>query len=141
MNIHPRPRAVKVMKLLAACSLPNADLSAPKLQHFFGCGAQSDPRGVVGVELYGDVALLRSLAVAEGVRGKGCGKRLVQEAEQYAGGNGVKRLYLLTTTAEAFFRSLGYAAVNRESVPESIRTTAEFSTLCSATAAVMAKDL
>ena len=43
--------------------------------------------------------------------------------------------------AEPFFRSLGYATVNRESVPEPIRTTAEFSTLCSATAVVMAKEL
>lgn len=95
---------------------------------------------MVGVEFYGAVALLRSLAVAEGVRGKGCGKRLVQEAEQYAARNGVKRLYLLTTTAEPFFRSLGYDTVNRESVPEPIRSTAEFSVLCSATARVMAKD-
>jgi amino-acid N-acetyltransferase len=141
MNIHPRPPAVKVMKLLAACSLPNADISPPKLRHFFGCGAQRDPRGVVGVELYGDVALLRSLAVAEDVRGKGCGKRLVQEAQQYAARNGVKRLYLLTTTAELFFQSLGYAKVDRDRVPQAIRATAEFSTLCSASATVMGKHL
>ena len=141
MNIYPRPRATKVMSLLAACSLPNTDLSAAKLQHFFGCGAEVDPGGVVGVELYGDVALLRSLAVQASMRGKGCGKRLVQEVEQYAGRNGVKRLYLLTTTAEKFFGSLGYVAVGRDAVPEPIRATTEFSTLCSASAAVMAKEL
>jgi len=129
------------MSLLAACSLPNSDISEKKLQHFFGCGAQGNPRGVVGVELYGEVALLRSLAVAEDVRGKGCGKRLVREAEQYAASSGVKRLYLLTTTAEPFFASLGYAKVNRESVPEPIRATTEFSGLCSTSATVMAKDL
>lgn len=141
MNIHPRPRAIKVMSLLAACSLPNADISETKLRHFFGCGAESDPRGVVGVELYGDVALLRSLAVEESTRGKGCGKHLVQEVERYAGRSGVRRLYLLTTTAERFFASLGYARVDRDSVPGAIRGTTEFSTLCPDTAAVMAKDL
>jgi len=141
VNIHPRPPATKVMSLLAACSLPNGDISAAKLQHFFGCGDERDPGGVVGVELYGDAALLRSLAVQEHVRGKGCGKRLVQEAEQYAARSGVKRLYLLTTTAENFFGSLGYTKVKRDAVPDAIRATTEFGTLCPASAAVMVKAL
>ena len=141
MHIYPGPRAVKVMNLLAQCALPNSDLSEEKLQHFFGCGEEANPGGVVGVELYGDVALLRSLAVEKDLRGKGCGKRLVQEVEQYAARNGVKRLYLITTTAETFFAALGYKKVGRDSVPEAIRNTTEFSTLCSATAPVMAKDL
>jgi amino-acid N-acetyltransferase len=141
VQIHQRPRAVKVMNLLAACSLPNADLSPGKLQHFFGCGVESNPGGVVGVELYGDVALLRSLAVRDDVRGKGCGRRLVQEVELYAGRSGVKRLYLLTTTAERFFASLGYQTVSRDSAPAAIRGTTEFSSLCSTSAALMAKDL
>ena len=141
MHIYPRPRAVKVMNLLALCALPNSDLSEKKLQHFFGCGEEANPGGVVGVELHGDVALLRSLAVEKNSRGKGCGKRLVQEVEKYAAQSGVKRLYLLTTTAETFFGALGYKKVERDSVPEAIRNTTEFSTLCSASAPVMAKDL
>jgi len=141
MLIHPRPRAVKVMNLLAACSLPNSDISKEKLQHFFGCGDEANPRGVIGVELCGDFALLRSLAVDNAARGKGCGKRLVQEVENYAARRGVKRLYLLTTTAETFFVGLGYARVDRDRVPEPIRATTEFSTLCSSSAAVMVKEL
>jgi len=117
MNIHARPRAVKVMNLLAACSLPNSDISARKLEHFFGCGDEGDPRGA------------------------GCGKRLVQEAEQYAARSGVKRLYLMTTTAEKFFQSLGYRKLERGAVPEAIRATTEFSSLCPASAAVMVKAL
>jgi amino-acid N-acetyltransferase len=141
MQIHPRPKAVKVMNLLAACSLPNADISETKLQHFFGCGPEANPQGVVGVELYGDVALLRSLAVLDEARGKGCGKHLVAEAEAYARRSGARRLYLLTTTAERFFSSLGYTVASRESAPEAIRGTTEFTTLCSASATLMAKDL
>ena len=141
MHIYPRPGAIEVMKLLAQCSLPNADISQKKLEHFFGCGEQGDPGGVVGVELYGDVALLRSLAVRDELRGRGCGRRLVQEAERYAARGGAERLYLLTTTAQAFFESLGYRTVDRASVPPAIRTTTEFSTLCSESAALMAKDL
>lgn len=141
MHIYPRPGAIKVMNLLAQCALPNADISAKKLEHFFGCGAEHDPAGVVGVELCGEVALLRSLAVKAAVRGRGCGKRLVQEAEQHAARSGAKRLYLLTTTAQEFFERLGYTTVDRESVPDAIRATTEFTTLCSASAAVMAKQI
>jgi amino-acid N-acetyltransferase len=141
MNIFPRPGAIRVMNLLAACSLPNSDISEAKLRHFFGCGSERNPGGVVGVELYGDVALLRSLAVDETARGKGCGKRLVREVEDHAARSGVKRLYLLTTTAEKYFQSLGYARVDRESVPAPIQGTTEFSSLCSASATVMTKDL
>lgn len=141
MHIYPRPPAIKVISLLAACSLPNADVSAKKLEHFFGCGTEMNPSGVVGVELYGDFALLRSLAVAKSVRGQGCGTRLVKQVEAYAQSRGVKRLYLLTTTAESFFDSLGYERVDRETVPESIRATTEFSGLCPTTAAVMVKAL
>ncbi len=141
MHIYPRPPAVQVMDLLAACSLPNTDLSEEKLQHFFGCGEGTSLRGVVGVELYGDVALLRSLAVAQDVRGRGWGKRLVQEAEEHARRAGARRVYLLTTTAEAFFASLGYAKVERERVPDAIRGTTEFGSLCSASAPVMVKEL
>lgn len=141
MRIYQRPGAMEVMDLLAQCALPNADISEKKLEHFFGCGAEKDPGGVVGVELYGDVALLRSLAVKAAVRGRGCGKRLVQEAEQHAARSGAKRLYLLTMTAQEFFARLGYTAVDRESVPDAIRATTEFTTLCSASAAVMAKQL
>jgi amino-acid N-acetyltransferase len=129
------------MNLLAACSLPNSDISAKNLQHFFGCGEESNPGGVVGVELYGDIALLRSLAVHKDARGKGCGKRLVQEVEQYAQRSGAKRLYLLTTTAETFFEGLKYVPVSRESLPEAIRSTTQFSSLCSTSATVMFKVL
>jgi amino-acid N-acetyltransferase len=141
VHIYQRPAAVKVMNLLAACSLPNADITQKKLEHFFGCGTEKNPGGIVGVELYGEVALLRSLAVKEGVRGQGCGKRLVQEAEQHAARSGAKRLYLLTTTAEKFFAALGYSVVDRAAVPDAIRATTEFSSLCSDSASVMQKAL
>jgi amino-acid N-acetyltransferase len=48
---------------------------------------------------------------------------------------------LLTTTAEDFFRALGYARIARELAPEAIRTTREFSSLCPASSVVMVKRL
>ncbi|TAK86449.1 MAG: GNAT family N-acetyltransferase [Betaproteobacteria bacterium] len=141
MHIYPRPPASKVKELLAACNLPASDLEAADFEHFFGCGVEAEPKGVVGVELYGEVGLLRSLAVEEAARGHGCGTRLVKEAEKHAVANGVEALYLLTTTAEEFFRSQGYMKIERASVPEAIRRTSEFSTLCPSTATAMVKVL
>lgn len=141
MHIYPRPPAAKVKELLTACKLPSSDLRAAHLEHFFGCGREDQPKGVIGVELHGKAGLLRSLAVEEATRGHGCGKRLVNEAEQYAAEHGVRSLYLLTTTAEGFFQTLGYVKVERALVPEAIRSTSEFSTLCPASSAVMVKQL
>jgi amino-acid N-acetyltransferase len=141
MHIYPGPPEAKVRELLAACSLPTSDLQAARFEHFFGCGRNDEPKGVIGVELHGTVGLLRSLAVDEATRGRGCGRRLVAEAEQYAARNGVQSLYLLTTTAEVFFGRLGYLRIDRASVPEAIRQTSEFSALCPSTSAVMMKAL
>lgn len=141
MRIHPHPPAAKVKKLLAACKLPSTDLEDEHFEHFFGCGGKADPKGVVGVELYGTFGLLRSLAVDQAARRRGCGKGLVKEAEQYAAGRGVQSLYLLTTTAEDFFAALGYMRVDRAQVPEAIRNTREFSSLCLSSSSVMVKDL
>ena len=141
MPIYPHPPIAKVRNLLAACSLPASDLDDAGLDHFFGCGEEGEPKGAVGVELHGNVGLLRSLAVEKSARGRGCGTRLVEEAEKHAARHGVRTLYLLTTTAETFFRALGYARVDRGAVPDTIRQTSEFRSLCPASSAVMVKRL
>jgi amino-acid N-acetyltransferase len=139
MHIYSQPPEDAVKSLLASCNLPIAALEAKHFEQFFGCGSESSPAGVVGLELYGNVALLRSLAVSEVARGQGCGKRLVSEAEAYAAANGVSSIYLLTTTAESFFQSLGYSVANRSVVPEAIRGTQQFSALCPSSSSVMVK--
>jgi amino-acid N-acetyltransferase len=74
-------------------------------------------------------------------RGKGYGGALVAEIEAYAQQLGVRELYLLTNTAEAFFTRHGYSLLDRADVPEAIRQTAEFSNLCPASAACMHKRI
>lgn len=141
MNVFPQPPALAVTRLLTEAGLPSSDLSAVHLKNFFGCGSTSAPDGIVGVELYESVALLRSLAVNASCRGRGCGTALVAQAERFAESQGAKDIYLLTTTAEHFFERLGYARVQREAAPLSIRRTQEFSTLCSSSSTLMTKRL
>jgi amino-acid N-acetyltransferase len=140
LHIHRRPAETAAKHLLADCHLPSSDLEPRHFEHFFGCGERSAPEGVVGLELYGPCALLRSLAVAERSRRKGCGRELVAEAERHAWSQGVEEIYLLTTTAERFFSALGYRRAGRESALEAIRATEEFSALCPSDSVLMVKQ-
>ncbi len=141
MNIFTNPPAVATRGLLSACGLPTGDLDEQDFAHFFGCGTPGRMAGIVGLEIHGKAALLRSLAVSEEVRGRGCGKRLVAEAEAHAIRQGVSELYLLTTTARVLFERLGYSVAERNCAPAAIQATREFSSLCPASATFMVKKL
>lgn len=139
MQIFRSPSLDRVRELLALADLPTEDLTGVGLPTFLGCGDPADPDGVIGLEIFGSVGLLRSLVVAESARGRGCGHALVSAVENLARAEGVGTLYLLTTTVPEFFKREGYAVVTRSDVPEAIRATAEFSNLCPTDAIVMRK--
>ena len=141
MDIFANPDESAVKQLLSESSLPISDITTQHLQHFFGCGSGPELEGVVGLELFSEAALLRSLAVASSMRGTGVGSSLVAHAERHARDQGVQSLYLLTTTAEAFFMRRGYARVPREDAPAAIKTTSEFSGICPTSSAFMVKYL
>src|SRR5258708_4938152 len=130
-----------VKRLLDEARLPVADLTEAHLENFLGRNQADELEGVVGLELSPPIALLRSLAVVPSVRGRGVGRALLADAEQYARDHEVKDIYLLTTTAERFFARAGYERVARESAPREIQETQEFSTLCPTTSTVMRKRL
>ncbi len=139
--IEPITQAAPVIALLDRCGLPSGDVRPSAAMVFFGCRIRRELAGVVGLELYGTEALLRSLAVAPAYRHVGMGKALVAYAEAAATGRGVSDLYLLTTTAAPFFARLGYQPLPRAEAPEAIRTTAQFSGLCPASSTFMGKRM
>lgn len=97
--------------------------------------------GVAGLERHGDVGLLRSVAVTDSERGKGLGRRLVEERLGAARTLGLRAVYLLTTTAADFFRGLGFVETARDSVPEALQASPEFAAVCPSTAACMVKEV
>jgi N-acetylglutamate synthase-like GNAT family acetyltransferase len=97
--------------------------------------------GAGGLEVRGDAGLLRSLVVAEGLRGTGLGRALVEAVEAVARRRGLQELVLLTETAHEFFARLGYAAILRDEAPAAIRGSAEFRSLCPQSARCMRKKL
>lgn len=131
----------EIKQLLSVCELPTSDISLSKSLLFFGCRSDAKLVGVIGLEVYGPVALLRSLAVAPSHRNHGLGRSLVEFAEAHAASLGVESLYLLTTTAEVFFSKLGYSLASRENAPSSIRATVQFSDLCPVSSSFMHKHL
>ncbi len=86
--------------------------------------------GCVGLEVYENHALLRSLAVHPNFQRKGIGKRLVGRITEYAKVRGIDQLYLLTETAQGFFRDLGFELIERWDVPPAVGRSIEFTTLC-----------
>jgi amino-acid N-acetyltransferase len=140
-SITARPSRAAVAALLDASDLPSADLTDAHMEHFFFCGPAAAPTALVGVELCGASALLRSLVVRPEHRSAGLGAELVEHAEAYARAGGARALYLLTTTAEPFFARLGYTIADRARAPREIAATREFADICPASSVFMAKRL
>lgn len=140
-----------VESLLADEGLPTGDVRA-KQDCFYVAHREGDhdadgrvgddePVGVGGVEPAGEAALLRSVVVEPSARGDGVGSALCDALEAVARDDGVDALYLLTTTAAAFFAARGYEEVERSAVPAPMRDTDEFADLCPASATCLRKHL
>jgi amino-acid N-acetyltransferase len=141
MEIYPRPPEQAARALLEACSLPIDDLAEQDFDNFFGVGAADTLTGLVGLEIRGSIALLRSLAVDPAQRGRGFATALVRRVEEHARSAGVKEIFLLTMTAKPYFLALGYAETERSMAPPAIRATKQFSSICQASATLMSKRI
>ena len=131
----------EIVSLLAECGLPVSDISSSQPPVFFGMRFEVGLSAVVGLEVFGSVGLLRSLAVAPAYRGRGLGVELVAFAERHAASCGISDLFLLTTTASDFFVHLGFVPADRASAPAAIQATSQFSGLCPASSAFLRKSV
>jgi amino-acid N-acetyltransferase len=129
-----------VKDLLRKASLPYQDISI-NLDNFLLAKENSTLVGIIGLELFGEYGLLRSLAVEAPYRKKGIAHILYERILAYAHLRGIKTLYLLTTTAEEFFSKLGFTRVKRNNVPTPIQNSEEFRSLCPSTAICMVKNI
>ncbi len=132
--------AAEIAALLTACGLPSRDIAA-HLPHFTVARDGGRLVGVIGLEVHGAIGLLRSLAVDEDRRGEGIALRLYAAELAVARRAGMERLFCLTTSAQRFFEMLGFRALPRDAVPEAIRDTEEYRTLCPATATCMVRPM
>lgn len=127
------------VELLVAAGLPVADMAADRLA--FVAEKEESFQGVIGIEVFNDIVLLRSLVVAPNTRGAGIGAALVTALEVASLADGVAEIWLLTIDADPFFAKLGYEVRDRSDAPDAIRLTEEFSGLCPGDAVLMSKNL
>jgi len=93
--------------------------------------------GTIGLEIYSDKALLRSLAVNKDYRGKGYGLLLSQKIIELAKTKDISELYLLTESAKHFFEKLGFKKISRDEVDKQVQTSVEFCSVCPQSAVCM----
>lgn len=127
------------INLLQQHGLPVSDIDDDKLLYLLEDGDKII--GTAGLEIFEDCALLRSVSVIKEEQGKGYGKVINDQIEKYVKESGINCLYLLTTTAKDFFDKQGYCVIKREESPETVKQTAEFTSLCPASAVVMKKRI
>jgi len=129
-----------IRALLSAGGLPVDDVDE-HISEFLLAKQEGATIGTVAAEYAGEAALLRSLSVAPSHRGQAVGARLLAALEASAASRGVRELYLLTTSAVAYFESHGFSRISREDAPSGMRGTAQFRTLCPTTAICMRTSL
>ena len=95
--------------------------------------------GCSALEVYEGGTLLRSVAVDAEYRRACVGTQLTQAAIQLAARWAAPAVYLLTTTAEPFFRKFNFEIVDRADVPASVLVSAEFTHACPSSAIIMRK--
>jgi N-acetylglutamate synthase-like GNAT family acetyltransferase len=126
----------RVQALLNANDLPT-DGVAEAINDFIVAEVGDNLIGAIGIELYGRTGLLRSAVVSPERRGQGIGRALVGELLSKSRSMSLESLYLLTTTAEPYFESFGFATVDRSTVPAELNASAELRGACPDTATVM----
>ena len=125
-----------VLALVEQCGLLQTGI-AEAIASFLVARSDYDLVGCAGLEKYGEVGLLRSVAVAPSARGTGIGSRLLQGMSAAARADGLRELFLLTTTAASYFEKHGFIITPRSSAPVQVAESWEFRVGCPQSAVVM----
>ena len=92
------------------------------------------------LEETGGFGILRSVAVDQEVRGLGAGMLAVAAALREARSRRLQRVFLFTQTAGGFFERMGFVSVDRNDLPESVRSSHQALEECAASATAMVRD-
>ncbi len=129
-----------IERLLQANHLP-LDGAQAHLSTFLLATHQGEVIGCAGAEVHGDIALLRSVAVAPGLHRQGIGQTLVGQMIDQARRRQLRALYLRTTTAAAYFAHFGFEPLPLAHAPAALKASAELQGACPTSAALMVLPL
>ena len=125
-----------IKALLVATGLPTAGVDE-HWKTFIVARDGHDIVGCGGAEAYQLAALIRSVAVRTDYRSNGVGRRLVRQLIDRLASRGLREFYLLTTTAEEYFKKRGFKTVDRDEVHPQLLASREFQDACPASAICM----
>jgi amino-acid N-acetyltransferase len=114
-----------VISLLNQLDLP-PDGVFEHFEHFFVAKQDKEVIGVAGMEVYGNIGLVRSVGVAKNSQGLGLGRSMIEMIHRYAEENDLTKLFLFTDTAELMFLKFGYKTIQRHEIDERLKKSAEF---------------
>lgn len=129
-----------LFNLLKECELP-VDGVVDHLEHFLVLKANGKICGCIGLEIYEHSCLLRSLAVSHSEQGKGYGRMLVGEILRLIEKKKIKKVYLLTTDAEDYFKRFDFQVIDRKKADSEIQKTLQFTSVCCQSAVCMVKTM
>ena len=127
--IRPAQRAdmESVRAILSSVNLSDEPARDDQFPSFFVLRNEKGTVGCVSLEVYGDDAVLRALAVDPEFRGAGYGWMLADMAVGQARWRGVRRIYLLTESASDFFAAkFGFRVVDRSTLSKSVAASETF---------------
>jgi UDP-N-acetylmuramate: L-alanyl-gamma-D-glutamyl-meso-diaminopimelate ligase len=142
-SVRPARRSdmAAVRAVLASVSLQEP-ASEDQAGDFFVLCNEDGTVGCVSLEVLGDDAILRALAVDPKFRGAGYGWILADTAVSQARWRGVRRIYLLTETASDFFAAkFGFRVVDRSTLSRQVASSETFTRPDSAHQVSMRLDL
>jgi len=127
-----------VLSLLRESSLPSEGVREHFRDFLVAVDAADRLVGAIGLERYPDgTGLLRSAVVDPSWQDRGIGSALCQELIARAQAAGLKRIILLTTTAEKYFERKGFRRILRSEVAGQVTESAEFAGACPESAVCM----
>ncbi len=126
-----------VAQMLAEADLPGEGMREQFGDSFVVAEQEGNIVGAGGVEVYGRYGLLRSVVVDSAFRGKGLGEAIVSDRLRWSARQGLRAVYLLTTTVPEFFEKIGFTEMSRVEMPKEIQGSKEYSEICPVTATAM----
>lgn len=105
----------EIKELLIATSLPTFGVDV-NVNHFI-VAASGRIMGVVGAHYSETKALLRSFAVSSKLRKSGIGTTLIKQIKKQLEIQNIEEVYLLTDTAQEYFKRLGFYEISRDQMP------------------------
>lgn len=131
-----------LLDLLSEVQLPHDGVAENVGGFLVAKNEQSRLVGTIGLERYGNTALLRSAAVAPEYQKSGLGSRLTEDLLARATSEGVEKVVLLTATASEFFaRRFGFCGTTREAYDEHLAGSSEWNLPQCSSAVCMSLDL